>query len=519
MIDRASQVSTLVLPACLVVGAFTLSAGPTSLSGHDGTGVVSWAPPGGVEALQDTLPQVDPRARIVQYDPSGFAPDPEYDDEYDYQAQLDIYGGKHLNRTQRPLLELGRRMYDAGPFRPAPTLLGRHNLMVPQLLVYGDLRTSSAFNDGGIPGVDGLGTWATRLNLDVDLKLTGTERIHAFFRPFDKDGEFTRFDFTGDDTGFKDAFDAKPDALFFEGDLGAILGGLSGRDAPFDLPFAAGLMPLVFHNGVWVQDAFTGAAFTLPARNSAALDWSNFDISFFFGFDRVTNPALGGKKRDGRIFGMNTFIEAYQGFMEIGYAYLNDETDLGMDYHSVAFSFTRRYRHRVSNSVRYIGSFGQSSDAGFQTANGHLFLLENSLITRNHYRVVPYFNLFVGLDQPVPAARDAGAGGILVNTGLSFESDGLTGFPTIDPFAQDAVGGALGINWLAADFGQQLVLEVAATQPIRDAADVRGGEYAVGLRYQRPLTNAIIFRADAMYGMRQDLDDVYGARVELRHKF
>ena len=39
---------------------------------------------------------------------------------------------------------------------------------------------------------------ATRLNLDIDLALTATERIHAFVRPLDKNGSFTRYQINGE---------------------------------------------------------------------------------------------------------------------------------------------------------------------------------------------------------------------------------------------------------------------------------------------------------------------------------
>ena len=461
--------------------------------------------------------KVDPRARKVTHDPRVFGPDPDYGTpKYDFQAQLDIYGAKHMNPTQRPLLELGRDLYNSGPFRKAGNLLGKHNILIPQLLVYGDLRTGAGLNQIDDANV---GNWSNRLNLEVDLKLTATERFHALFRPLEKDGAFTRFGFADDTTGFASNFSAEPAALFFEGDLGAILGGLSGRDAPFDLPISAGLMPLLFHNGVWLEDAFTGGAFAIPARNSKSLDWSNFDISFFFGMDRVSNPTIGLGADAGQIFGVNTFIEAYKGYIEAGYANVMGEDDGGQNFHSVAFSFTKRYGGKVSNSFRYIGAFGGSQADSLRDANGHLFLLENSLITSKPSTVVPYLNLFVGLDSPASAARDPGAGGILKNTGLNFEADALTGMPSLNPTAQDAMGGALGINLLGSNLNSQIVLEAAITYPLTTSPEMPGEQMGVGFRAQKPLNNAIILRVDGMFGRRKDLSNVSGARLELRYKF
>ena len=42
---------------------------------------------------------------------------------------------------------------------------------------------------------------------------------------------------------------------------------------------------------------------------------------------------------------------------------------------------------------------------------------------------------------------------------------------------------------------------------------------AIGARYQRPLSKSWIFRTDAIWGMRENEDDLSGVRAELRLKF
>jgi hypothetical protein len=48
---------------------------------------------------------------------------------------------------------------------------------------------------------------------------------------------------------------------------------------------------------------------------------------------------------------------------------------------------------------------------------------------------------------------------------------------------------------------------------------VLGSEYALGIRFQEPLSNAWILRLDAMAGWRDLTEDVFGARIEIRRKF
>jgi hypothetical protein len=143
-----------------------------------------------------------------------------------------------------------------------------------------------------------------------------------------------------------------------------------------------------------------------------------------------------------------------------------------------------------------------------------MFLIETSLITSRPSNFVPYLNLFVAVNKPQPLARNDG---ILKNTGILFESDALSGFPFLDDTGADSLGGALGLEVLASDFGWQVVAEVAATMQHSDSD--RAEEVGFGLRTQIPLTNALILRANAMYGIVFDRADKAGGTVEFRYKF
>ena len=112
--------------------------------------------------------------------------------------------------------------------RPIPSL--------PRFYLYGDYRAAAAYNaqNGSDKGV-----LANRLNLEWDLWLTSTERFHMFTGPFQDGNDFMRVEFDDGDAEFFDEldfFDADTDTLFFEGDLGYMIGGWTGRYAPFDLP-------------------------------------------------------------------------------------------------------------------------------------------------------------------------------------------------------------------------------------------------------------------------------------------
>lgn len=466
--------------------------------------------------FQYAPPGMSHGASLVEYAPHDFSDDMGCWEGYDSCAQQNVYSGKSLNRNQRPIVEWFKPWYQRGQFNPGITLFGTHNPIIPQFLVYGDYRTAWASNTAN---GNSFSVWAHRLNLDFDFRLTSTERIHWFMTPLSRGPNFTRLLNDGEPTFIAEL---NPDVIFgyFEGDLGAMWGGLTNKTLPFDLPFAVGVMPLLFQNGIWLEDAFLGAAVTIPARNSPVLDIANMDTTFFVGFDNVSSPAFNNANSAANLYGFAQFIEAWGGYMELDYAYLEDNRILDRSYHNTSVAFTRRFGTWLSNSVRVINNSGQNPNGIAQTADGTLLLVENSLITNYPSTRIPYFNFFAGFDRPQSAARDPLSGGVLRNTGILFETDGLTGYPFLDDTANNTVGGALGLNLLADDFSQQLVLETAMVLPMEGKLTQAGDpQYGAGLRYQIPLNNTVILRSDVMYGMRESRDDLHGVRVELRKKW
>jgi hypothetical protein len=476
-------------------------------------------------AGEKKAPEMSPEARILPGTPGAdsFGPEPEYPQPYDAQAQLDIYGGKHMNPTAFPPIDLGLQLYERGAYEPRPTWLGGKNPIMSAFMAYGDVRVAAADYDNGIPanGKSEHSVVAARLNLDMDWALTATERIHAFARPLDKNGLFTRYEFgNGAQDKFTDEFNFNLKTLFFEGDLGAMAAGLSGRTNHYDVPIAVGRVPIATQNGIWIDDAFDGLAVGLvSAKNSPRHDISNMDLTFFAGFNNVATAAVPGNTNS-NVFGLAGFADARKGYVEWGYGYV-DAQDGDLSYHNVTAAFSRRYKGRLSNSVRLIGNFGQQGDPGqAKTADGVLVLVENSLTPKylpwgNQLNFVPYFNVFAGFKSPQSLARAADAGGVLKNTGINFETDGLTGYPTLDATAHDSYGGAFGLEYLFS-LDRQIVVEGAVVE--RRSNSLLGNQYALGARYQHPFTHTTILRLDAMRGWRQGLKDVYGVRVEIRRK-
>lgn len=450
-----------------------------------------------------------------------FREGPQYDTNYSAEEQLQIYGAKTAVEAPRPLLELGREQYTSGLYDSSSTAFGDLNPLLPGLAIYGDWRTAVAYNN--FNGKD-VAQIATRLNLDVDLKLTATERFHAFFTPLQKANvKFTRYEFGGGGSNdkFNDEFDANPQTLFFEGDMGSIYSGYSGTESTFDLPFTVGLFPLFLQNGIWANDAILGGAVTLPARNSSTLGLSNYDLTFFAAFDDVDNASVvnsdGSFDNDNtNLFGATAFIDAFNGYIEAGYGLVQGYgAQDGLLQHYLTAAYSRRYANTLSNSTRLFANFGDDKRGN---ADGFAIISENSLITGLPSTLLPYANFFVGFGSPQPLV-DGNNAGILKNVGINFETDALTGYPKLDDTASNAWGGALGLQYLF-NLDQQLVFEVAMVQPFEDdGIGARDAQYGLGVRYQIPIDRAWLFRADATYQIVESGEDNFGIRSEVRRKF
>jgi hypothetical protein len=465
-------------------------------------------------AAAETTSAARKENKLIQ---AAFRPDPQYDAKYNAQGQFDIYGAKSAVEPPRPPVELGRQQYSSGLYDESSTLLGRLNPLLPGLAVYGDWRTAVAYNSNN--GKD-IAQIATRVNIDIDLKITATERIHAFFTPIQDDNvAFTRFEFGGGDGDekFNDEFDTDPQTLFFEGDFGSLYSGFSGKEASFDLPFTVGLFPLFLQNGIWANDAILGGAVTLPAKNSAALGLANFDITFFAAFDNVDNAGnVSADEDDNPLYGVTAFVDAFDGFVETGYGLIEGRDELdGILTHFLTAAYSRRYYNTLSNSTRLFANFADDIDV---EDDGFAIISENSLISGLPSTLIPYANFFVGFGNPQPLVDGNGAG-ILKNVGINFETDALTGFPKLDDTGSNAFGGAIGLQYLF-NLDQQIVFEVAMVEPFEDdGIGAEDTQYGFGVRYQIPINRAWLFRADATYQILEGADeDNFGIRAEFRRK-
>ncbi len=123
-------------------------------------------------------------------------------------------------------------------------------------------------------------------------------------------------------------------------------------------------------------------------------------------------------------------------------------------------------------------------------------------------------NRRVGLFLPIAVIA-----AILLAAGVPVRAQGDADAARADAFAESAYRSAS----QCAPCHQQIVVEVATAQVIEGENEpgrpALGDQYALGFRYQLPITKALIVRADGMYGFREFDDDIRGLRLELRRRF
>ncbi len=449
----------------------------------------------------------------TQYRNSHFSSDPQYDNvEYDAISQLSIYGDKKSVTTPRALLELGRPIYKKGEIPQSQTWLGEYNPVTQQFLIYGDMRLASSAQED-------LTTVGARIDLQLEWKFTATERLHASMAPLENNGEFTRIQSSDTSDEENAEFNFEPLTLFFEGDLGAISSGILGRAVKWDLPFVIGKMPLEFQNGYFLDDVIEGVAVSVISKNSPAFNISNYDVTLFAAigdvdqqFSTVNN--LAAPDEDTQIFGLTSYLDASDGHWEFNIARSSsDDTE----FVTSALGFTRRYGSYLSNSIRIMHSSG-TADAGIDSVNGTLLVLESSIITSLPSTLIPYLNVFIADDSPQPIAITGKKQGVLNNIGIAFESDALMSVNGINAVAKNNLGGAIGIEYLF-DLSKQLVFEAAMSDRISEGdANSAGKTTAFAARYQQNINTEWAYKIDALI-INSDTQDNTTIKIEVFNKF
>ena len=312
---------------------------------------------------------------------------------------------------------------------------------------------------------------AHHMLVELDLKLTGTERFHVQFRPFGKKGTGGSSYLFSDPEGYVDNSTLIPDRYWFEGELGSIFS--SWANDPFtahDWNIAVGTMPFALHNQLLMNDDVAGVVLsknTIFIGNTSNVNWQGF--YFFENVDAFSDGSSD-------VVGMNTSIDYQRIFIEATYAYRTHSRKAGREAHYFALSGTQLFG-ALSLAGRAMFKVGDERGTG----SGELFVLESNF-TRifdsgwQHnlgiHHGVYYVNAFYATEgwQPITA-------GGFNRLRSVFEVSPLVSIARGD--RDNTAGAAVGVQLFRHHEDESLTPEFAYETPNGTAV------WGVGLRYQR----------------------------------
>lgn len=328
-----------------------------------------------------------------------------------------------------------------------------------------------AFEEGG-ERFDGLGH---NLTLEVDLRLTGTERFHLQHRPIGEDGSGGSFYQFNDVDAYRDNSTAEPARVWFEGELASIFGGwLHDPTHAWDINFAVGKFPLTLHNNLLMNDEVAGVV--VGNNNLLAGGASNLNARLFWLFDDINSQDADGDTTLGtNVLGADAFIDFQHAFIEATYAYRQHGVSSRGDAHYVALSGTQFFGAGAATAR------AMAKIAGPADSDGQLFVLEwnthrafaDGLLPRSGiHHAVAYANAFYATEGWSPIA-----GANFNRIRSSFEVNPLVLIARGD--RDDTPGVALGVQLFGAGDDSSLTPEVAWEAPSGTSI------FGAGLRYQQ----------------------------------
>jgi len=385
----------------------------------------------------------------------------------------------------------------------------------PRLWAYLINRTTAQTFDSGRGNAKRETEIANRLDLFFNLQLTGTEKILLGLRPVDKNrpDKFTRYTFSGADKGFNENFRFGLETLFFEGDLGSLFPVLDKAGVlPIDLGFTVGRQPVVFQEGILINDTIDAVGFI---RNNIAFPGtSNLRVSGMWGWNRLdrNDDARNAKEN---MFGLFIAADAHLSTYNLDTIYVNDSRNGDGLYVGASAIQRLPWLGGLSTAFRINSSFALDQEIpGNVVGDGVLLTSELSKNVKGSDDIV-YFNSFLGLGNFTQAGREAVVGGPLANTGILFASPNLSTYGAeINPFTpDDVVGGAIGYQAFWDDKRRNLILEMAGRH------DLSGNGFdslGFGFQMQQAVGRHVQLTFEGFYTINENNDDGLGARAEIQ---
>jgi hypothetical protein len=370
-------------------------------------------------------------------------------------------------------------------------------------------RTALQTFDNAVPGRIRTTEIANRMDMFINLQLTGTEKILLCLRPTDNNepGRFTKYAFEGADDRFKNEFNLDVETFFFEGDIGSLfpkidLAGIK----PIDYGFTIGRQPIVFQEGILINDTLD--MFGMVRNNLTLKGYSNLRISALYAWDRIDRDGRASES-DPQMFGLFTAIDGHVSTFNIDMIYVRDTGASDADGVYLGLAAIQRLKG-ISTAFRINSSLALDNQT---VGDGTLLSVEVSHIVPGSDDII-YINPYLAIGNYTQAGREAINGGPLGALGIMFASPNLSLYGAeINPFTNDVVGFAMGYQAFWDKHTRNMILEFAN----KIDYDGRGFDsYALGFQVQQKVGQYVQLTFESFFVVNTDgRDDSAGARFEV----
>ena len=359
----------------------------------------------------------------------------------------------------------------ADPIHPRPGMqwFGHQGFQwEPRFVGYGSYELFAMAFEEGDRRQDGIGH---QLILDLDLRLTGTERFHVQFRPLGRKNSGGSFWQLNDPAGYDDNSTLIPDSYWFEGELYSIFGGLFGNPyPPRDYHFVAGKFPFLMQNALLMNDEILGVAIN---KNTILIPpFSNLNVQAYFAADDVDNQQTPSP----HVFGINLTADFRRALIEVNYADLHDSPD------------SARARYAAGSVTQFFGAWTLAGRVLSKWANeavgndAQLYVFESNF-TRSfghhvHHCTGVEYGVFFANAFKATSGWSSISGGNFNRLRSAFEINPLVTI-SLGEQIEDTYGATLGVQLFRHHEDESIIPEVSYEEP--------GGTslWGVSLRYLR----------------------------------
>jgi hypothetical protein len=211
-------------------------------------------------------------------------------------------------------------------------------------------------------------TVGNQIVIDLDLRLTGTERAHVQFRPLGRrntGGSYYQFN---DPSRYVDHSTGIPDRWWIEGEVFSVFSRfLPDEFTPLDYHITLGKVPFAVHNSLLINDEVTGVIVT---KNTLIIPpLSNLNLQGFYFIDDVDTATPNSTE----LVGVHAQADWRHAFLEATLAYVKHSADHNFDARYVAMSATKFFGP-LSLASRAMFKHGDNGGTG----DGELFVVESN---------------------------------------------------------------------------------------------------------------------------------------------